>query len=296
MNLDFDLKKYLESKREIVEEKLLSYMGEETLLKEAMKYSLMAGGKRLRPVLCIAGCEVTGGSIDECLDTACAIEMIHTYSLIHDDLPEMDNDDLRRGKETCHVRFDHGTALLAGDGLLTLAFEILSDPSNVTAEKAVKRLKIASMVAKAAGFNGMIEGQMLDVDGEGKNLSFEELENIHRLKTGEMIKVSVLTGAVSGKASESDIEKLSIYSEKVGLAFQVTDDILNVEGDPIIMGKAVGTDEKLNKATYPSIMGLEKSKEFAGELIKEALLSIRHFDDKASPLRAVAEYILNRKR
>lgn len=292
----FDLKLYLNSKRELIDKKLSSYVEGDNLLKSAMRYSLMAGGKRLRPVLCFAGTEVVGGKAENCLEIASALEMIHTYSLIHDDLPEMDNDELRRGKKTCHIEFDHGTALLAGDGLLTLAFEVLSNAGNINEKNALKWIKIISLISKAAGFNGMIEGQILDVEGEGKDLSFSELEKIHRLKTGDMIKASVLSGAVMGDATEEEIKKLTLYAEKTGLAFQVTDDILNVEGDPIIMGKAVGTDAELNKATYPAIMGLEKSKQFAEELIGEALSSIEYFDEKAAPLRAIAEYILVRKR
>lgn len=292
----FDLKLYLNSKRELIDKKLSSYVEGDNLLKSAMRYSLMAGGKRLRPVLCFAGTEVVGGKAENCLEIASALEMIHTYSLIHDDLPEMDNDELRRGKKTCHIEFDHGTALLAGDGLLTLAFEVLSNAGNINEKNALKWIKIISLISKAAGFNGMIEGQILDVEGEGKDLSFSELEKIHRLKTGDMIKASVLSGAVMGDATEEEIKKLTLYAEKTGLAFQVTDDILNVEGDPIIMGKAVGTDAELNKATYPAIMGLEKSKQFAEELIGEALSSIEYFDEKAAPLRAIADYILVRKR
>jgi geranylgeranyl diphosphate synthase type II len=287
---------YLNSKRELIDGKLSSYVKGDNLLKRAMCYSLMAGGKRLRPVLCFAGTEVVGGDEKSCLEIASALEMIHTYSLIHDDLPEMDNDELRRGKKTCHTEFDHGTALLAGDGLLNLAFEVLSGSKNINEKNALKWIKIISLISRASGFNGMIEGQILDVEAEGQDLSFTELEKIHLLKTGEMIKASVLSGAIMGDATDEEIKLLTLYAEKTGLAFQVTDDILNVEGDPLIMGKAVGTDAELNKATYPAIMGLIKSKLFAKELINEALSAINLFDEKAEPLRAIAKYILIRKR
>ncbi|MCP3927112.1 MAG: polyprenyl synthetase family protein [Desulfobacterales bacterium] len=292
----FDLKSYLNKKREIIDTKLSSYIEGDKLLKNAMHYSLMAGGKRLRPILCFAGAEVVGGDAKDCLEFASALEMIHTYSLIHDDLPEMDNDKLRRGKATCHIAFDHGTALLAGDGLLTLAFEVMSDSPNINEKNAVKYLKISSLISKAAGFNGMIEGQILDVESEGKILSLDELEKIHVLKTGEMICASVLSGAIMGEATNKELEDLKVYAQKIGLAFQVRDDILNVVGNPELMGKAVGTDAALNKATYPAIMGLEESKKFAGDLICDALTAIESFDDKAAPLRAIANYILDRKR
>ncbi len=294
----FDLNLYLENRRNIFLgslENILSLpsSGSGRLL-EAMKYSINAGGKRLRPMLCFAAAEAVGGKPDNCLVTACALEMIHTYSLIHDDLPAMDNDDLRRGNPTCHIRYDEATAVLAGDALLTMAFNILASKENSDTSNAELKLNIIDLISDAAGQPGMIEGQMTDIESEGKSLSFDELEKMHYLKTGALITVSIITGAMLGGASEKQIENLKKYSDSIGLAFQVADDILNVTGDPELMGKAIGTDESLNKATYPSLLGLDKSKEFAEELIGNAIIELEGFGNNAEPLRAIAKYIIER--
>ncbi len=297
-NTMFDLKLYLENRRNIFLDSLeniltLPSSGSGRLL-EAMKYSINAGGKRLRPMLCYAAAEAVGGKPDNCLTTACALEMIHTYSLIHDDLPAMDNDDLRRGNPTCHIRYDEATAVLAGDALLTMAFNILASKENSDTSNPELKLNIIDIISDAAGQPGMIEGQMTDIESEGKILTFNELEKMHYLKTGALITVSIITGAMLGGASEKQIENLKKYSDYIGLAFQVADDILNVTGDPELMGKAIGTDESLDKATYPSLLGLEKSKEFAEELIGKSITELEGFGDDAEPLRAIAEYIIER--
>lgn len=299
----FDLNAYLDSKRKRINgalNEILQKLSDSSNLTAAMSYSLMAGGKRLRPVLCIAAAESVGGDEKNVLRAACALEMIHTYSLIHDDLPAMDNDDLRRGKPTCHIEFDEATAILAGDALLTLAFQILSSmdfPTDSTDEKhAIKWLEVINMIARAAGPKGMIGGQMLDIASEGKSLPIDKLKKMHYLKTGALIQASVCSGAILGGGGPKEIEHLKIYAKNIGLAFQVTDDILNVEGDPIIMGKAVGTDKEHKKATYPSLLGIEKSKSFARDLINNALQALRIFDNKSDPLRAVAGYIIERKK
>jgi geranylgeranyl diphosphate synthase type II len=277
-------------------ESILATSGPPDRVLEAMKYSLMAGGKRLRPILCMAAAETAGGDAQSALPVACALEMIHTYSLIHDDLPAMDNDALRRGKPTCHVAFDEATAILAGDALLTLAFQTLASIELSGADQAAKRVRVIQLISHAAGYCGLIQGQMMDIASEGARLSLAELQSMHRLKTGALIEASLCSGAVIGGLSPNRIQMLEDYAQNIGLAFQVTDDILNVEGDPEMMGKAVGTDKLRNKSTYPSLLGLQASKKFAKELVKTALRALESFDDKAEPLRAIASYIIERKK
>ncbi len=295
----FDLNSYIFSKRRQINsalEEILGHTSNSSRLIKAMKHSLMAGGKRLRPILCITTAEAVESKTDDVIRAACALEMIHTYSLIHDDLPAMDNDNLRRGQPTCHIAFDEATAILAGDALLTFAFEILSSIELTNINYALKWLQVINTTARAAGYKGMIEGQMRDVAAEDTLLSLEKLEEMHALKTGALIEASIITGAILGDGSLEQIEKLKIYARNIGLAFQVTDDILNVEGDPALMGKDVGTDKASKKSTYPSILGIEKSKGFAKKLVTNALQSLDHFDNKSDPLRAIAHYIIERKR
>lgn len=295
----FDLRSYIAQKNRLVNTALETYFQDplhSRRIVEAMTYSLMAGGKRIRPILCLAAAEAVGGKEADALPAACALEMIHTYSLIHDDLPSIDDDTLRRGKPTCHIAFDEATAILAGDALLTMAFQVLSSVQFAENDYAVKWLNIIHLVSAAAGYRGMILGQMLDIASEGKQLSVKELEVMHALKTGALIEASLQSGAIIGCANDSQLELLKRYSQKIGLAFQVADDILNVEGNPGVMGKAIGTDRLREKSTYPSTLGLEKSKEYAKDLIHNALLALDTFDKKADPLRAIATYIIERKR
>ncbi|MBU1172122.1 MAG: polyprenyl synthetase family protein [Proteobacteria bacterium] len=296
----FELKSYLESRRDLFEKKLDALLnipssGSGRLL-SAMRYSLLSGGKRLRPILCFAAAEAVGGSPSQCMTTACALEMIHTYSLIHDDLPAMDDDNLRRGMPTCHKAFDEASAILAGDGLLTLALYFLSSPSHWDSSDPALNLTLISLISHAAGQQGMIEGQMLDMESQGKNLSLDELEQLHRLKTGAMITVSIRCGAMLAGANSHQIQSLENYAAHIGLAFQVADDILNVTGNSALMGKATGTDDKLNKATYPSLLGLEPARAFARELVDKSLRELEPFDAKADPLRSIALYIIERNR
>jgi geranylgeranyl diphosphate synthase type II len=295
----FDLNTYLAEKVERVNaalESILKTSEPPDRLLQAMTYSLMAGGKRFRSALCVAAAEALGGRLEDVLPAACALEMIHTYSLIHDDLPAMDDDEMRRGQPTCHKAFDEATAILAGDALLTLAFQTLSSVESENAEQAVKWLRTIQLISQAAGYCGMIQGQMLDMDSEGSRLALNELKSMHRLKTGALIEVSLRCGAELVGVNSSQIQALQSYARHIGLAFQVTDDILNVEGDPAIMGKAVGTDKLRHKSTYPSLLGLEESKTFAAELIENALQALESFDQKAEPLRAIARYIVDRKK
>ena len=294
-----DLESYLDSKRILINthlDKILQNPSNPSRLMKAIHYSLMANGKRLRPVLCIAAAEAVGGRTKDVLKAACALEMIHTYSLIHDDLPAMDNDDVRRGKPTCHIAFDEASAILAGDALLTLAFQLLSAVEFSNGSQASTWLRVIHRIADAAGYRGMIAGQMKDIASEKDILSLKELEELHALKTGALIEASIYSGAALGGAREEQIDQLGIYAKNIGLAFQIKDDILNVEGDPVLLGKAVGTDKIRQKNTYPFLMGLEKSRSFAEELVIRALQAIESFDGKADPLRAIANYIVQRNR
>ncbi len=293
----FDLRDYLGTRRAIINDALvgiLNHSGHTGLIRQAMEYSLMAGGKRLRPILCMAACESVGGLVSQVMDAACALEMIHTYSLIHDDLPAMDNDELRRGQPTCHMKFDEATAILAGDALLTLAFEVSAKFSNDPPDLAVKRLQVIRSIAHAAGFQGMIEGQMQDMASEGARLNLDALETLHGFKTGALIEASVYVGSYLGDADSYQIEQLCTYARRIGLAFQVVDDILNIEGNPAILGKAVGTDADRSKNTYPALLGLENSRIFSRRLVDEALNALDYFDNRADPLRALAQYIIER--
>lgn len=295
----FDLTKYLDEKRELVNRSLLQIIDEKFTdyrLCDAMTYSLMAPGKRLRPVLCLAAAETVGTIDDDVITAACGIEMIHTYSLIHDDLPAMDNDNMRRGKPTCHIKFDVATAILTGDALLTLAFDIFSSRSLCSRKNRKLWLAVINAVSKAAGHRGMIEGQMRDMAAENNSLELDDLKKMHYLKTGALIEASVTTGALLGGGSMAAIRHLETYASNIGLAFQVVDDILNVEGDPSKMGKATGTDQSRNKSTYPGLLGLTQSRQFASDLVNNALHAIKIFGNKANPLLALATYIIERKR
>lgn len=293
----FDLNSYLSSKRKQINQALDSiFANTSSKIVKAMKYSLMAGGKRIRPVLCVAAAETVGGPNQDVIHAACALEMIHTYSLIHDDLPAMDNDDIRRGQPTCHMAFDEATAILAGDALLTLAFEVLSSTEFVQDNHVRNWMKVINTLSTAAGYKGMIEGQMQDMAGEGHLLCLEDLENMHALKTGALIEASVKVGAILGKGSPVQIQQLKTYSKNIGLAFQVTDDLLDVEGDPNVMGKDAGSDQARSKSTYPALLGIEQSKQFAKKLVNNALKALDYFDNKAQPLRAIAYYIVDRKK
>jgi len=293
----FDLNSYMVLKNRLINEALREIFrdgSDNNPILKAMQYSLMAGGKRIRPVLCIAAAEAVGSKHPDVMKAACAIEMIHTYSLIHDDLPAMDNDDLRRGKPTCHIAFDEATAILAGDALLTLAFQILSTIRPHEHEHISKWLTIINILSIAAGHEGMIEGQLQDISSENQRLDLESLEKMHRLKTGALIEASVKTGAILGNGQVRQIEHLEKYAKNIGLAFQVADDILNVEGDAQVMGKAVGSDQHRSKNTYPSLMGLEAAKKFAQELVNKSLRALEYFDTRADSLRAIARYIVER--
>jgi geranylgeranyl diphosphate synthase, type II len=265
-------------------------------VRRAMEYSLMAGGKRIRPVLCLMACEAVGGKGSEALPTACALEYIHTYSLIHDDLPALDNDDFRRGKLSCHKKFDEATALLAGDALLTEAFSLLSRRQTMRKIPAQNRLAVIQEIASAAGIQGMVIGQEADLAAEKKKVSLDFLQFIHRHKTGALIRASLVSGGIIGGGTPAELRGLRKYGESIGLAFQIKDDLLNIEGTARIMGKKTGTDKKKAKATYPLLMGLEPSKFLGSQLLVQAERALKVFGPRAEPLKQIGAYILSRDR
>ena len=289
---------YLSTLKEIIDKKLVELLPNSpepiSKLQESMRYSILAGGKRLRPILCIFASEAVGGSVDKALPIACAIEMIHTYSLIHDDLPSMDDDLLRRGIPTNHSVFGEALAILAGDALLTDAFSLIGNEgiSNGLAPKVV--VEIIRDISKAAGSQGMVSGQALDLAIEGKEVSLEFIERGHSLKTGALIVASVTSGARVGGASEDQLLQLKCYAKYLGLAFQIIDDVLDIEGGAEI-GKTIGADARKNKATYPLLVGVERARKVALELTEKAVLELRDFDERAEPLRELAFYLGGRK-
>src|SRR6267378_8511238 len=258
----------------------------------AMRYSVFAGGKRIRPILCLETSRVFASDVTPALHPACAIEFLHTYSLIHDDLPALDNDDLRRGKPTCHKKFGEATAILAGDALLTLAFEALA---NAPLEPA-RRVAILSHVAASAGtVNGMVGGQVADLEAEGRAIQAAELEYIHRSKTAALIRASVVAGAIGGGADDENVARLKRFGETIGWAFQVVDDILDVEESSAALGKTAGKDAQQQKATYPALYGLEKSRQFAAELESRAMAELAPYGNRAARLQELAELIVHRR-
>lgn len=295
-----ELKRYLLEKRTIVDQALKIYLPEMSGPKEelfkAMRYSLFAGGKRLRPILCIAAAEAVGGTHEDVIPVACALEMIHTYSLIHDDLPAMDDDDMRRGKPTSHMVFGDAMAILAGDGLLTEAFKIIACPELLKRAGAERFQRVIEIIASASGPHGMVAGQALDIRAENKKIDTSLMETIHEYKTGALLKASVTTGAILGGASKKDVESLEQYGKDIGLAFQISDDILDIEGDSEQMGKPAGSDIERGKSTYPSIYGMEKSKIMLREIIDNAIDMLSAFKDSAEPLKQIAVYIIERKK
>jgi geranylgeranyl diphosphate synthase type II len=293
-----EIKSYLSHKKDIVDKSLDKLVPPAktfpTSINEAMRYSLFAGGKRVRPILAIAAAEALGAKTAGLLPLAGALELIHTYSLIHDDLPAMDNDDFRRGRPTCHKVYGEAIAILAGDGLLNMAFEVLSDPRRTKTVSASRLVAITREIAIASGVFGMVGGQVVDMESEGKDIEFPMLEYIHTHKTGALIRASVRVGALYARAGKRQFIALTRYGELVGLAFQIADDILDITGTQEEIGKDVGSDLEKDKKTYPSFFGLEESRRRAVEVVDQALASLKGFDRKADPLRELAKYIINR--
>lgn len=293
----FDLKDYLKQQKAAVEQALDSSIAiaRPEKIYEAMRYSLLAGGKRLRPILCLATCELTGGTAEMAMPTACALEMIHTMSLIHDDLPAMDDDDFRRGKPTNHKVYGEDIAILAGDGLLAYAFEYVATQTKNVAPKNV--LQVIACLGRTVGAAGLVGGQVLDLESEGKSdITAETLSFIHTHKTGALLEASVVSGAILANAAAEDITRLSQYARNIGLAFQIIDDILDITATDEQLGKTAGKDLEAQKATYPSLWGLEKSQLKAQELVDSAIAQLSVYEAKAEPLRAIANYIVARDR
>jgi len=263
-------------------------------LREAINYSLLNGGKRIRPLLVFASAQAlkAGSELNPALDdAACAIEMIHAYSLVHDDLPAMDDDDLRRGQPSCHRAFDEATAILVGDALQSMAFELLSTIEPITADR---KIQLINTLANASGPNGMVGGQAIDLGSVGQALDLEQIEQLHRLKTGALIRAAISMGAVIANGTDDQLNQLDDYGQAIGLAFQVKDDILDIESETGTLGKQQGADIAKNKPTYPSLIGLDSAKQKLDQLHNQALAALEPFDEQAEPLRDLATYIITR--
>ncbi len=292
----FDLAAYLKERQKFCDtalDRAIPILYPETIY-ESMRYSLLAGGKRVRPVLCLATCEMMGGTIEMAMPTACAVEMIHTMSLIHDDLPSMDNDDYRRGKLTNHKVYGEDVAILAGDGLLALAFEYvaLQTPQNVPRDRV---LQVVVRLGRALGAAGLVGGQVVDLQCEGKSdISLETLNFIHEHKTAALLEACVVCGGIVAGASSEDVQRLSRYAQNIGLAFQIVDDILDITATQEQLGKTAGKDEKAQKITYPSLWGIEQSRSKAQELVQAACAELEPFGERAKPLQAIAHFIISR--
>jgi geranylgeranyl pyrophosphate synthase len=291
-----DAKPLLQQYQHRVEQQLktvLSHTCDADRVRQAMHYSLLNGGKRVRPVLVYMANQLLGGQLGQADAAACAIECIHSYSLVHDDLPAMDDDELRRGKPTCHIAFDEATAILAGDGLQALAFELLAADTTLPTEIS---LKMVGILARNSGYRGMVGGQSIDLCNEGQQITVEQLELMHQHKTGALISASVELGALSSnRASATDLQALNAYSRAIGLAFQVKDDILDIESNTETLGKPQGSDLLLEKSTYPALLGMAGAKQKLALLNQQAHASIEYFNDAAAPLHWLADYIVERQ-
>ncbi len=291
------MKEYMARKTALINDELSRVYAENKALNvslaKSMNYSLMAGGKRLRPILLMAAADAVGSDGEKFLHISTSIEMIHTYSLIHDDLPAMDNDDYRRGKLTNHKVFGDGIAILAGDALLTMAFEVIASAKNISAEK---KLQVVWEMSHAAGAEGMVGGQVIDLESESKHINMDTLKKMHAAKTGALFCASIRSGAILGGADEVQMEALTEYARQFGLAFQITDDILDVTGDEASIGKPVGSDEKNHKSTYVTLGSLESAQQLATEAVEKAKISLQSFGKEADFLRELVDYLLSRKK
>lgn len=298
MKPDFALQPYLTTRLALVDqaldEALPQASGAPARLLEGMRYSVFAGGKRIRPVLMIAACEAVGGSAAQVLPAACAMELIHTYSLIHDDLPAMDDDDFRRGRPTNHRVYGEAGAILAGDALLTEAFALLAQAGIFPGLPAETVLRVIQIIAHAAGAQGMVGGQVVDMASEGQQIDLTTLESIHNRKTGALIVAALQTGILLGGGGGEALAAVTRYGKAAGLAFQVADDILDVIGDQALLGKDVGSDQARGKVTYPSLLGLDGARLLAQELMEEAMVALQPLGRAAGPLREIARYIVDR--
>ncbi len=297
--MSLDIPSYLKERKKVIDERLKDYFTpserEDTTLWESMRYGLMAGGKRLRPILCMASCEAVCNEYEKSIPVACAIEMIHTYSLIHDDLPSMDDDALRRGKPTNHAKYGEAVAILTGDALLTDAFRIITTEGYPCGLTDVQMIEIIRELSTSAGGGGMVLGQAIDLELEGRaHVDIETLQNMHTLKTGALIEASVVSGGIIGSANRTQISQLRSYARSIGLAYQIIDDVLDVEGGRSL-GKQKGSDSRKSKATYTSVLGLKTAKETAIELTSDAVRSLNDFDGNTGTLRELAYYLGKRE-
>ncbi|MBW4696500.1 MAG: polyprenyl synthetase family protein [Aphanocapsa lilacina HA4352-LM1] len=291
----FDLDAYLRQCRSQVETALDRYLPQQypDKLYEAMRYSLLAGGKRLRPILCLTSCRMCGGSADLAMPTACALEMVHTMSLIHDDLPAMDDDDYRRGKLTNHKVYGEDMAILAGDALLAYAFQLIAEKTVGAQPERV--VEVLGRLGKAASGAGLVGGQVVDLESEGRTITLETLEYIHTHKTGALLEVSVISGAILAGADGGVVERLTRYSRCIGLAFQIRDDLLDITATQAELGKTAGKDLRDRKATYPSLLGYDGARDRAEQLRRQAVAELADFGESARPLTALAEFIVQRR-
>lgn len=280
---------------ECLEDTLLQVSTYPPLIHEAMRYAVLNGGKRLRPIMVFEGAVLGGARKEDVVPAACAVELIHSYSLVHDDLPAMDDDDLRRGKPTCHIVYGEANAILTGDALLTAAFELLAGNLKISTIKTENLVRAIKEIATAAGSRGMIGGQVLDLQSEGQHIDYDTLRKMHSLKTGELFRAALKTGAILSGMSELGVVALDKYADNFGLAFQITDDILDIEGSEDMTGKPVGSDEKNHKTTYPSLLGVEKSYQLAQEAVEACQESLTYFGEEANFLRNLAFYTMDRR-
>jgi len=289
----------LKVRKEYVERCLMEFLPPAStyppLIHEAMHYAVFNGGKRLRPIMVFEGAVLGGADKEQVIPAACALELIHSYSLVHDDLPAMDNDEMRRGKPTCHIVYGEANAILTGDALLTAAFELLAENARVARVKAENLLRAIQTVAMAAGSRGMIGGQVLDLQSEGVELDFSTLEKLHSLKTGQLFRAALTTGASLSGMEEAGIAALDEYAKSFGMAFQITDDILDVTGNQDLIGKPLGSDEKNHKSTYVSLLGMDQSCRLAQDAVESCLKALNYFGPEADFLRELASYTLNRQ-
>ena len=290
--------KWLQQKKNFAEnsikECLEQVYPEKKAIHDVMNYAMYNGGKRLRPILVFEGAEIAGMELQRAVPAACALEMIHCYSLVHDDLPAMDDDDYRRGKLSCHKAFGEDMAILAGDALLTGAFELLATMPCQNDEDRIRLLQVIGEIASAAGSAGMVSGQVLDLKSEGQNIDHAELQHLHALKTGKLFLASLRAGAILGGLEPAGLQKLTDYAENFGLAFQITDDILDVIGDELEVGKPIGSDAKNSKTTYTSLYGLDKAKALAEKSVQACIENLKGFGEEADFLRYLAYYLLSR--
>jgi geranylgeranyl diphosphate synthase, type II len=293
----FDLDRYLNERKKLVEAALAAHLdrceGTPATLREAMSWSLLAGGKRLRPILALAACEAVGAQPDEAIDAACAVEFVHTYSLIHDDLPAMDDDDFRRGRPTSHKKFGEAIAILAGDALCAEAFRVAAQNRKGREERVAD---VVFELARASGAAGMVGGQVIDIEATGKKISVDELETLHRAKTGELLLVAVRAGARMGGADQAAMERLTVYGRALGLAFQIVDDVLDITADLQTLGKDPGSDREAGKTTFVDLLGVDGARARARAVMDDGIAALEPFGAKADALRALARYTVERDR